>query len=85
MCPTYVERMRRKHIRKALVSFVAISAMASSVTACADGNDGTTGQFGGSITVGIFDNFPGFCVSNNPANSALMATRTIYETLFEKS
>ena len=40
---------------------------------------------GGEITVGIFDTLPGFCVGNNPANSALMATRTIYETLFEKT
>jgi ABC-type transport system substrate-binding protein len=41
--------------------------------------------YGGDINVGIFDTLPGFCVGNNPANSALMATRTIYETLFEKS
>lgn len=41
--------------------------------------------YGGSINVGIFDTFPGFCVGNNPANSALMASRTIYETLFEKT
>lgn len=40
---------------------------------------------GGNVKVGIFDNFPGFCVGDNPANSALMATRTIYETLFEKT
>ena len=40
---------------------------------------------GGSVKVGIFDNFPGFCVGENPANSALMATRTMYETLFEKT
>ena len=42
-------------------------------------------KYGGSINVGIFDTLPGFCVGNNPANSALMATRTIYETLFEKT
>ena len=40
---------------------------------------------GGSVKVAIFDNFPGFCVGDNPANSALMATRSIYETLFEKT
>lgn len=44
-----------------------------------------TARYGGDITVGIFDTFPGFCVSNNPANSALMAERTIYETLFERT
>jgi glutathione transport system substrate-binding protein len=41
--------------------------------------------YGGAAKVGIFDSFPGFCVGNNPANSALMATRAIYETLFEKT
>ncbi len=44
-----------------------------------------TTKYGGSVRVGIFDTLPGFCVGNNPANSALMATRTIYETLFEKT
>lgn len=38
---------------------------------------------GGSITVGIFDTFPGWGPKDNPANSALMAEKTIYETLFE--
>ena len=38
---------------------------------------------GGSITVGIFDTFPGWGPKDNPANSALMAAKTIYETLFE--
>lgn len=42
-------------------------------------------KYGGAINVGIFDTLPGFCVGNNPANSALMASRTIYETLFEKT
>jgi ABC-type transport system substrate-binding protein len=38
---------------------------------------------GGSITVGIFDTFPGWGPKDNPANSALMAAKTMYETLFE--
>ena len=38
---------------------------------------------GGSITVGIFDTFPGWGPKENPANSAMMAAKTIYETLFE--
>lgn len=38
---------------------------------------------GGSITVGIFDTFPGWGPKDNTANSALMAAKTIYETLFE--
>lgn len=40
---------------------------------------------GGTVKVGIFDTFPGWCSNNNPANSALMAVRTVYETLFEKT
>jgi ABC-type transport system substrate-binding protein len=40
---------------------------------------------GGEVKVAIFDTFPGFCVGNNPANSSLMATRTIYEGLVEKT
>jgi ABC-type transport system substrate-binding protein len=35
--------------------------------------------------VAIYDTFSGWCFANNLANSALMAGRTIYETLFEKS
>ena len=57
----------------------------AAVPACSNDDNGSVGQYGGSLKVGIFDNFPGFCVGNNPANSALMATRTIYETLFEKT
>ena len=38
---------------------------------------------GGSITVGIFDTFPGWGPKDNPANSSLMAAKTMYETLFE--
>ena len=44
-----------------------------------------TAKYGGRITVGIFDSFSGFCVGNNLANSSLMAARTVYETLFEKT
>ena len=39
---------------------------------------------GGKITVGIFDSFPGFCMADNLANSALMGGRTIYETWVEQ-
>ena len=42
-------------------------------------------KYGGTIKVGIFDTFSGFCVGNNLANSALGAARTVYETLFEKT
>ena len=56
-------------------------------TSCSDttSTPPPTPTVGGAITVGIFDTLPGFCVGNNPANSALMATRTMYETLFERT
>ena len=75
--------------RRAIALILASAVVAMS---CSSGNDtasSTTSnppaRYGGEINVGIFDSLPGFCVGNNPANSALMATRTIYETLFEKS
>ena len=64
---------------------IVITLIGTVLPACANNDSSKEGQYGGNIKVGIFDNFPGFCVSNNPANSALMATRTIYETLFEKT
>lgn len=70
--------------RLRVLSIAAMSLIAL-VTGCGDNTSNTVSQYGGDIKVSIFDNLPGFCVGNNPANSALMATRTIYETLFEKT
>ena len=39
---------------------------------------------GGTLTVGIFDSFPGYCMADNLANSSLMAGRTVYETWVEQ-
>jgi len=39
---------------------------------------------GGTLNVGIFDSFPGYCMADNLANSALMGARTIYETWVEQ-
>jgi ABC-type transport system substrate-binding protein len=68
-------------------SLAAVSVLVLGLASCGDSSSTPTPTptTGGSITVGIFDTLPGFCVGNNPANSALMATRTIYETLFEKT
>lgn len=66
----------------ALAAAIAVSTVASSADAAVKPQAGT---YGGNAKVAIFDTFPGFCVSNNPNNSALMAVRTIYETLVEKS
>lgn len=76
--------MKQRHIPRAW-KIITVSLLFAGISACSNNDDDTSGQYGGSVKVGIFDNFPGFCINNNPANSALMATRTIYETLFEKT
>jgi len=73
--------MRR--IGVAVAATIAISTMASTGSQAA--SRPSAPKYGGEVKVGIFDTFPGFCVGNNPANSSLMATRTVYETLFEKT
>jgi ABC-type transport system substrate-binding protein len=65
-------------------ALVALAALTTTVAACGNSDSASDTKYGGDIEVGIFDTFPGFCVSNNPANSALMAARTVYETLFER-
>ena len=70
---------------KQALGFSAVALLATTLVSCGSSTPAGTSQYGGSIEVGIFDTFPGFCVSNNPANSALMATRTVYETLFERA
>lgn len=73
--------------RAAVALLVAAASLApSALQAHASGPaPAVTPKYGGDITVGIFDTFSGFCISNNLANSALMAARTMYETLFEKT
>jgi ABC-type transport system substrate-binding protein len=72
-----------------LVAGLVTTSVALSCGAASNASATTTkapqAVYGGEIKVGIFDTLPGFCVGNNPANSALMASRSIYETLFEKS
>ncbi len=41
-------------------------------------------KYGGTLAIGIFDSFPGYCMADNLANSALMGARTIYETWVEQ-
>jgi len=73
--------MRR--IGAAVAATIAISTLASTGSQAASKPNAS--KYGGEVKVGIFDTFPGFCVGNNPANSSLMATRTVYESLFEKT
>lgn len=68
-------------------ALVAIGLGASVVAASGSSSASPNAKpvYGGEVKVAIFDTFPGFCVGNNPANSALHATRTVYETLVEKT
>ena len=66
----------------ALAAAIAVSTVASTASAAQKPSGPTVG---GEVKVAIFDTFPGFCIGNNPANSSLMAARTMYETLFEKT
>jgi ABC-type transport system substrate-binding protein len=72
--------MRR--VGAAIAATIAVSTVASTGSNAASTS---AAKAGGEIKVGIFDTFPGFCNNNNPANSALMATRAIFEGLVEKT
>lgn len=71
-----------RRIGVALASTVAVSTVATTGTQAAPA---PAAKYGGEVKVAIFDTFPGFCLANNPANSALMATRTVFEGLVEKT
>jgi peptide/nickel transport system substrate-binding protein len=71
--------------RRKVVAVMAIALVASLTQVSGSGAAGAdTPKRGGNITVGIFDSFPGYCMSDNLANSALMGARTIYETWVEQ-
>ena len=72
--------MRR--VGAAIAATIAVSTVASTGSHAASTS---AIKRGGEIKVGIFDTFPGYCMANNPANSSLMATRTMFETLVEKT
>ena len=81
----------KKILRQQWTKRVAVAVLAALAASLAVGTNTRAAQqpastrHGGSVKVAIFDNLPGFCVGENPANSALMATRTMYEPLFEKT
>jgi len=77
-------RVLRK-VGAVLAASLAVSALATTGASAKRVATGPTAGGGGDATVAIFDTFGGWCGPDNLANSALMAARTIYETLFEKS
>ena len=72
-----------RRIGVAVATTIAISAVASTGSQAATTPNAP--KYGGKVKVAIFDTFPGFCFGDNNANSALMAQRTVLETLFEKT
>ena len=71
--------------RRKVIAVMAIALVASLTQVSGSGAAGAdTPKRGGNITVGIFDSFPGYCMSDNLANSSLMGARTIYETWVEQ-
>ena len=77
-----VKRSRRvRQIAIGLGLAIAVSTVGVSGSSAAKVQADT--KSGGDITVGIFDTFPGWGPKDNPANSSLMAAKTMYETLFE--
>lgn len=75
---------RRKRWGAALAVAIAASTVATS-TQAAGNKPAAKSKYGGEVTVGIGDTFPGFCVSNIPNHTALGGFRLIYEQLFERS
>ncbi len=72
-----------RRVGVAIAATIAVSTVAS--TAGVSARQTSASKVGGSIKVAMRDTMPGWCTGNNPAGSALMATRTIYDTLFEKT
>ena len=77
-------RVLRK-VGAVLAASLAVSTLATTGASAKSAATGPTAGGGGDAKVAIFDTFGGWCGPDNLANSALMAARTMYETLFEKS
>jgi ABC-type transport system substrate-binding protein len=71
--------------RRKVAAVMAIALVASLSQVSASGAvSSAKPKYGGTLNVGIFDSFPGYCMADNLANSALMGARTIYETWVEQ-
>ncbi|MEK7293085.1 MAG: hypothetical protein AAB088_06545, partial [Actinomycetota bacterium] len=59
--------------RRKVSAVMAIALVASLTQVSASGAvTSATPKYGGILKVGIFDSFPGYCMADNLANSALM-------------
>lgn len=78
--------IRSRAVRRAAV--VLAAAVGVSTVASTAGNAATSGstpQRGGTLKVATYETHPGWCFGDNPGNSALMVSRSIYETLVERT
>lgn len=78
--------IRSRAVRRAAV--VLAAAIGVSTVASTAGNAATSGstpQRGGTLKVATYEVHPGWCFGDNPGNSTLMVSRTIYETLVERT
>ncbi len=66
------------------VAAVMAVALVASLSQVAPTSAAEKPKAGGTLSVGIFDSFPGYCMADNLANSSLMAARSIYETWVEQ-
>jgi YVTN family beta-propeller protein len=70
---------RLRSIIVALVAVLLLSIFPEQKAGAVNGS-----RYGGSITVGLDNSIPGFCVANNPAENTVGAYRAMYETLVER-
>jgi len=80
----------RPRVMKKVGAGLALALLASTVPMAANAAKQSPASAdkpvsGGKITVGVFDTFPGFCMKQILANSALGGARSIAETLFERN
>lgn len=70
--------------RRKVAAVIAIALVASlSQVGATNAASPSAPKRGGSLKVGIFDTFVGWCMADNNANSSLFGMRTIYEGFFE--
>ena len=83
---TQSQSTRSRVLRRVGIAIAAAVTMSTMATTGGSASAATGDiDYNATAKVAIYDTFSGWCFANNLANSALMAGRTIYETLFEKT
>jgi peptide/nickel transport system substrate-binding protein len=72
-------------VRRKVAAAIAVAVVASLGTVAPSSAAKVSAPVrGGELKVGVFDQFAGFCMADNNANSALFAVRSMYETWVEQ-